>query len=171
MIFNQLNLLPTQETLDYLSSIMSGSPIDLDLSAYKVELMTSLEPIAPMPERIYDATAYSVKVWYDAYLQRSSLILSLVSSDLQRRAMELNEQGVVREFHNYYNPHLVLKPDYPPLSRNFKNFVTQTANVLCANERPLQFTSEWVAQIELLAPPDFEYNEAMAAERDVRRGT
>ena len=168
MIFNQLNVLPTQETLEYLSSVMSGSPIDLDLSAYRVEVITTLDAVVPEPDRVYNASALSVRVWYDAYLQRSSLILSMHSPDLQQRGIELNQQGVVREFHNYYNPHLTLKPGYPPLSRNYKNFVVQTANALCANDRPLQFTGEWVANIELHAPPDFEYNEAMAAELGLR---
>ncbi len=168
MIFHQLNVLPTEETLDYLSAVMSGAPLDLDLQAYKLEVITTLDPVIACPENIYTAKALHVKVWYDAYLERSSLILSLLSSDLQKRCMQLNELGVVREFRDYYNPHLTLRPDMPPLSRHYRTFVVQTADALVGGQ-DLEFTGEYVTQVDLLAPPDNEYNLAMIAERGNRR--
>lgn len=171
MIYNQLFVRPTQNTLDYLSSAMSGSPLDLDLEAYRVEIITSLDAIEAYPDVVYDASAISVKVWYDTYLQRSSLILSMESSDLQKRCLDLNKHEVVRAFSDYYNPHLTLKPNMPALSRNYRTFILQTANVLCSSDQPLQFTGEYVTQADLLSPPDAAYNEAMIAERSVRRNT
>lgn len=169
MIFHQLNVLPTDETLDYLSSVMSGCPMDLDLQSYKVEIITTLDALTACPNNVYEASALHVKVWYDAFLERSSLILSLLSSDLQKRCMQLNEQGVAREFHNYYNPHLTIRPDMPPLSRHYRTFISQTADALVGGQ-PLTFTGEYITQVELHAPTDYEYHQAMIAERSNRRG-
>lgn len=169
MVYNQLIVIPTPETMEYLSSVMAGSPLDLDLRMFKVEVMLTQDEMEPEPDRIYQAKATSLKIWYDSFIGASSLILSMVSPDLERRCVELHEQGVLREFYNYYNPHMKIVPYMPALSHHYKTFVNAVANALCSNERPLEFTSEFVTQISLIAPPDFEYNQAMLSERQNRR--
>src|ERR1700737_3705622 len=160
MIYSQLNVRPTVETLTYLSEAMSGAPIDIDLSSFKVEVITTRDEVIPCPDNMYNATAINLKVWYDAYLQRSSLILSLESSDLQKRYLQLTQQGVVREWYSYYNPHLTLCKNAPESHRG-RTFIYQTANVLCTAERPLQFTGEYLVNVDRPPPLDSENNEVM----------
>jgi hypothetical protein len=170
MILNQINVLPTQATLDYLSSVMADSPLDLDLSSFKVEIITTQDAVIAQPENLYQALPTSVRVWYDTYTQRSSLIISLVSSDLQRRGLQLAQEGVLREWYDQYNPHLIIKEGMPPLSRHYRSFIHSLANILgSGNVPPLEFTNEHVIQIETEAPINAAYHEAMAQERLNRR--
>lgn len=169
MIYNQINALLTDDTMAWISSVLSDSPMDLDLTQYRVEIITTLDAVKAEPDNVYQAHCLNARVWYDAYLQRSSLILSLESSDLQKRALEFAELGVVREFTDYYNPHLVLRPGMPPPSRRYRTFVHNVANIFCSNDRPLEITHEYVTQVDLAAPLNFEYNKAMYEERATRR--
>jgi len=169
MIFNQLNTLPTEETMHYLSSVMAGAPLDIDLTSFKVEVITTKDALEYHPDRVYQAEATSVKVWYDAALGTSSLIISLNSPDLQRRGLELAEEGVLREFFDFYNPYLRVRPNMPALSKHYRTFIYGLANALCSNQRPLEFTSEYVTQVDLINPVDYDYNMAMIAERGHRR--
>lgn len=162
-IYNRLSVRPTEETLAYLSSVMSGSPLDLDLSAYTVEVMTTKDRIEANPDNVYNAYALSLKPWYDAYLERSSLLLSLNSEDLAMRCLELHRAGVERAFFDGYFPYLTIRPDMPPLSRNYKTFILTTANTLCKNERPLQFSSEFVEQVDIIRPLNYDYYQAQLA--------
>lgn len=165
MDYNQLRVLPTPETREYLSNLMSGSPIDIDLDSFSVELMTTEDFAKPAPDNVYRATSLSLKVWYDTYLQRSSLILSLSSPDLVVRCMELHKQGIAREFFNHYYPYMVIKEAMPALSRNYKTFILSTANALCSNERLLEFSSEYVSRVALTHIPNYEYQMAQLSEQ------
>jgi hypothetical protein len=169
LIFNQLNVLPTDDTLEYLSSVMSGSPIELDLSKYKVEVITTLDALEANPDNIYNATAADVRVWYDSHVERTSLIMTLESSDLQKRALELNQQGVIRQWFDIYTPHLVLRPNMVPMSVHYRRFVRQMANAFCSNTRALQFTSEYITQVDLNAPINYDFNKAMMEQNQFRK--
>lgn len=169
MIYNQLLVLPTPDTLTYLSNLMSGSALDFDLSKYYVELMLSEDQMTAQPDRIYSALTLNVRVWYDPHTQLSSLILTLDSAEMAQRCIELHEKGVVRSFYNYFNPHIMMKQGMPPLSHHYKTAILQIKNALGSNSRPLYFGREFLTQIDLQSPPQYEYNEAMAAERGFRR--
>ena len=171
MLVNRLYVVPTEETLGYLSAVMAGAPIDLDLTDFKVEITSTEDALEIDPSRTYTAQAINVNVFYDSYLQQSSLIATLVSSDLQDRAKELNQEGVVRAFYDWYIPYLVVRRSVPPLSRHFRTWRVSLANALCQNERPLHFTGEHVVQEELVAYPDFDYIQAMAAELQLRHNS
>lgn len=168
MLVNRLYVTPTEETMGYLSAVMAGAPIDLDLSSFKVEIIATEDALEIDPDRVYVAQAINVNVFYDSYLQRSSLIATLVSGDLQDRARELNREGVVRAFYDWYVPYLAIKRNAPPLSRHFRSFKTTLANALCQSERPLSFTGEMVEREDVMAFPDFDYINAMAAELQLR---
>ncbi len=170
MIFNQLAVRPTDDTMQYLSSLMAGSPLDIDIESFEVIVMISEDPIMPDPERVYEAATIHIRPWYDGYLQRSNLLLSLRSPQLQQRCIELNEEGVLRAFFNAYNPYMVVRKDMPALSRHFKTFILQMGNALGSNERVLQFTDEYVRQVDYLAPPNAEYESAMMEERATIHG-
>jgi hypothetical protein len=168
MIVNRLYVSPTEDTLSYLSAVMAGAPIDIDPTSFKVEVISTEDALEIDPERVYVAQAINVNVFYDSYVQRSSLIATLVSGDLQERARELNQEGVVRAFYDWYIPYLVIKRGTPPLSRHFRTWKVSLANAICQSERPLQFTGEYVEQEDLLSYPDFDYISSMAAELQLR---
>ncbi len=163
MYFNQLNVYPTPETLDYFSSVLSGSPLDLDLQAFSIEVTLSADDIEAEPDRQYQVMPTGLRIWYDSHIQQSSLILSLTSPDLLQRAKELVEQGVLREWHDYYFPYLVIRPGMPSLSSNYKRFVVSAANALMSNsgQTPLIFSQETVQAVVLDAPANQDYYNAM----------
>lgn len=165
MIFNRLSVRPTDETAEYLSNLMAGSPLDLDIESYSVELITTRDELTAKPDNVYGATSLTLKVWYDAYLQQSSLILSLASSDMVARCMELHKEGVVREFYDHFYPFLVIRHGMPALSRNYKSFILTTANALCGNERVLEFSNEYIEQVNLDHIPNYEYQMAQVHEQ------
>lgn len=168
MLVNRLYVVPTEDTMSYLSAVMAGAPLDLDMTDFKVEITSTEDALEIDPSRVYSAQAINVNVFYDTYLQRSSLIATLVSRDLQERAKELNNEGVVRAFYDWYVPYLVIRRGTPPLSRHFRTWKVSLANALCQNERPLNFSGEHVVQENLVAYPDFDYVNAMAAELQLR---
>lgn len=164
--YNRLFVRPTDETLSYFSAVMSGCPIDIDLSTFRVEIITTLDSLEIDPERVYSSHAINVNIYYDAYLQRSSMICTLFSQDLQDRCIELNQEGVARpaDFPQFFIPHFTIRPDMPPLSRNIRTWRVSMANALCQSERVLEWTGEYVEVTPLLAVPDLNYLEVMANE-------
>lgn len=162
-VYNRLSARPTDETLEYLSNVMSGAPIDIDLSSFTVEIMTTKDKIVACPGNVYNAYATALKPWYDAYVERSSLLLSLSSEDLAMRCLELHRQGVERAFYDGYFPFMTVREGMPPLSRHFRTFILSTANTLCKNERPLQFGEEFVEQVDIIRPLNYEYYQAQLA--------
>lgn len=168
MLVNRLYVNPTDDTLSYLSSLFSGSPIDLNLETIKVEIMTTQDGLEIDPSRVYVAQAVNVNLFYDSYLQQSNLMCALKSTDLQQRAFELNQEGVVRSFYDWYIPYFCIRRAFPPLSRANRSWRVSIANALCSNERPMTFTGEHVVQEELLSLPDFDFIETMKAELLVR---
>jgi hypothetical protein len=171
MLVNRLYVVPTEETAAYLSAVMAGAPIDIDMTEFKVEVTSTEDALEIDPSRVYTAQAINVNVFYDSYLQRSNLIATMVSSDLQDRARELNQEGVVRAFYDWYIPYMVIRRGVPPLSRHFRTWKVSVANAICQNERPLSFTGEHVVQEDLMAYPDFDYIQAMAAELQLRHNS
>ncbi len=169
MLVNQLFCLPTPETMAYLMAVTADSSIDLDPNIWGVEIITTQDAVEPDPGRVYEAYASSVKVWYDAAIQRSSLLMSLVSPDLQRRCIDLNSEGVLREFYDEYFPYLPVRRNMPANSRRVKRFTLQLANAVCDKSKILTFGNEFVIQSTLYTPPDFDYNMAMSQERQGRR--
>lgn len=170
MQVNQLMCLPTPDTLKYLMAVTADAAIDLQPDIWGVEIITTRDEITDVqPDREYEAYATSVKVWYDAALQRSSLLMSLVSPDLQQRCIELNDEGIAREFYDEYFPYMPVRRNMPANSRRVKRFTLQLANAVCDESKILTFSNEFVLQSTIFTPPDFDYNMAMSQERQGRR--
>lgn len=172
-VYNRLFVVPDDATRTYLSSLMSGCPIDLDVEAFRLEIITTEDALEIDPSRVYESQAVNVSIFYDSYLQRSSLICTLVSPDLMARAMELNAEGVARAegFPDFFIPHFTIRPDMPALSQHIRTWRVSIANALCQSERPLYWTGEYVEQETLLAVPNLDYQLAMAEDLQLRRGT
>lgn len=165
MLVNQLYCVPTPDTLAFMAAIMGAGALDVYPESWVVNIMTTLDPLEPNQNNVYSATASSVRVYYDSALQRSSLIMSLESPDLQQRCLELNSQGVVREFYDHYSPFMRIRPDMPSLSRHYKRYVVQVANAMCQPDRVLEFSNEFVTTENLATMPDMDYMQAMYAEQ------
>lgn len=166
--YNRLFVVPTDETMSYLSSVLSGSAVDLDLQALRVEIISTEDGLEIDPARVYEAQAINVNVFYDSYYQQSSVIATLVSADLQARAKELNLEGAVRAGFPGYIPYMAIKRQMPALSRHYRTWRVTLANALCADERPMFFTGEHVETESLDMLPDQDYLEAMARDLQIR---
>lgn len=168
MRVNRLYVSPTEATAAYLSAVMAGAPVDVDQQSFKVGIISTEDALEIDPSRVYNAQAINVNVFYDSYLQQSNLIATFVSSDLQDRSKELAAEGVSRAFYDWYIPYMVIIRGVPPMSRHFRTWKVSLANALCQSERELTFTGEHVVQEEVLALPEFDYVQAMAAELQLR---
>jgi len=146
--------------------------MDLDLESFRVEIITTEDGLEIDPERVYESQALNVNVFYDSYLQRSSLICTLVSEEMQARAIELCQEGVARAegFPPFFIPHFTIRQDMPPLSMHVRRWRATIANALCQKDRPLFWTGEYVEQDTLLAVPNMDYLTAMADELQLNRG-
>lgn len=164
MIVNQLHVVPTPETLDYLNKLVSSVFLDLFPDQWRVELISTTDEIVADPTRVYRAGTSHFKPWYDQNLGTSSLILTLLSPDLFQRVQELGDEGVGSAFYETYNPHIVCIPYMPPLNSNVKRAMLSLANVFGANNTELTFTGELVSTVNIDAPPEFNYNVAMDEE-------
>ncbi len=172
-MYNRLYVVPDPDTLSYLSALMSGSPVDTDITKLKIELMTTPGELEIDPERTYTAEAINVGVFYDSYLQRSNLIATFKSAQLLERYKELVSEGVVRSFYGDNMPYIPYMPiirGTPPLTKHFRVFKLALSNALVANDRPLTFTGEHVEVEKLLAVPDYDYLDAMKNDMAVRYG-
>jgi hypothetical protein len=170
-MYNRLYVVPTDDTMGYLSALMSGSPVDVDLETLKIELITTEDELEIDPERVYSVEAISVGVFYDTYLQRSNLIVTFKSSDMQTRYRELRDEGVVRAFYGDgipYIPYMALIRGTPPMTKHFRAFKLAVTNALVANERMLTFTGEHVEVEKLMAVPDYDYIDAMKGDLVLR---
>ncbi len=77
----RLFLLPTNESLDALRAVFSGSPIEIDWSTLAVEIASSKSPIVTAePDMQYRALTSNMDVWYESATGSSSLLLSLLPS-------------------------------------------------------------------------------------------
>jgi hypothetical protein len=167
MLVNRLYVTPTPDTLSYLSSLFSGAPVDLDMSSFKVEIVATEDELEIDPSRVYTGHAFNVNTYYDPALQTSSLMCAMTSADLQARARELNSEGVVRAFYDWYIPYFAIKRNVVN-SETYRRWRLSIANALCQNERPLSWTGEYVVTEEVTAYPDIEFVNAMAADLQLR---
>lgn len=170
MQVNRLYVRPDADTMNYLTALVSGSPVDLDLDDFKVEIMSTADALEYDPSRRYQAEAVNVNIFYDANLQRSSLIATLVSPDLQKRVQELREEGVTPAFYDWYIPYMPLKRGMPPLGKRIRTWKLQMANALVGNERLMTFSNEFVELEDLQYIPDMDYMEAMRNDLQLRLG-
>lgn len=165
MLFNQLTVTPTPESLEYLSMIFGASALDLDIDTWNVQIINTQYELEAEPAVVYTAIPTHFKVWYDSSIQTSSLIMSLDSPQLQHRYDQLVQSGVQDAFYQNYNPHIVIKRYMPALSQHYRRFILGMANSFGAREQPLYFTNEVAHPVNLEFPPEFDYNTAMDEER------
>lgn len=156
MLFNQLIALPRPETLEYLSRIMSGSPLMIDLKTMYVEINLSQQPMEADPEAVYSARPGKGGVWYDSASGISSWIIPLVSEQLQMRHFEL-QQVAPNPFYKAYIPHLILIAGVPPLKRNYRAFMSSINNTLATTDEQLFFDAEIVREVDLTRAPMYDF--------------
>jgi hypothetical protein len=156
MLFNQLIALPRPETVDYLSRMLSGSPLTIDLTTIYVEINLSQEEMEPDDEAVYTARPGNGGVWYDTGTGISSWLIPLVSEQLQRRHFDL-QQSAPNPFYKGYIPHMILVPGVPPLKRNYRTFMASINNTLATSNQPLLFDAEITRQLDLTRAPMYDF--------------
>jgi hypothetical protein len=164
MQVNELLVIPTQETLEYLATTMSGCPFDLDLTKTFVTLNISQQEMTPEPERVYKATAGSLGVWYDQSTGYSSLILPLLSESMLERVAEVRAESPSAFYGDHWFAFMVLVPDFPPQSRRHVGFTNSVSDTLAtAQNAPLFFDAELVRTTDVHAVPFADYYAAQIA--------
>lgn len=148
MLVNQVCVFPTTETLDYLNSVFSTCPFDLDFSRLRVILNESHAPSELKTQAVYHARCGTLTYCYSDALQGTSLLLPLESSDLLSRQTELRiADGSV--YHAYPLTFMSLVDIMPPLRSNYRTFVASVSDILYGNEQILTFTGESQAMAEI----------------------
>lgn len=153
MVLNELLVLPTPDTVRMLSTIMSGSPIEIRLDQAYVSLNLSEKSMTPKTNNVYEARPGNLGVWYDQSTGLSSLILPLQSSQMAERVIELREEAPNTFYGDRWVGFMVLIRDCPPMSRRKTGFVNSISNTLAWGTQPLTFDAEMVRTFEVHAPP------------------
>lgn len=174
MLVNKLCVKPTPQTAEYLRLLVADNWLvnQDDVQRFFVELISTRDDVEPDPFRVYSARTSSFKPWYDPNLQTSSLILTLVSPDLENRVQELAANGVASAWHNgdfTYHPHCVFVPFMPPLSETTRRSIMRLANVFGESPETLYFTGEYVITEAQDFQPEQLYNEEQ--DKDEANGT
>jgi hypothetical protein len=157
MLIYQLVALPTPDTLEYLSNVFSGSPIDLDLQSFYVEINSSTEIMEADESRIYKAEALSMDRFYDSATQETSLLLPLHSPQLLERCREVREHAPSAFYGEHYFPYLCIKRNMPTMKAHRRGIINSWADTLYANHFPLMFDAEVVLHKEYNEAPDLDY--------------
>ncbi len=153
MIVNELAVVPDADTLAYLSTLMTGAPLDIGLSEMYVVLAQSQDTIVPDPNTVFLARAGSLGVWFDGATHESSLILPLESPALEARAAEVRAYHKPAFYADAYIPFMVVVPGLPPLSRHYRRFRNSLSDALWANRQELVFEREFVTIKEYRSVP------------------
>jgi hypothetical protein len=170
MVCNELLVIIAPETLVHMSAILSGCPFDMDLRQAYLSLNISPEEMTPEPENVYSAQAGNLGIWYDQSTGYSSLILSVLSPAINDRVMQLREKAPNIFYGDHYFPHVVLVPDFPPISRRYSGFISSVGNSLATMPVPLFFDAELVRTAEFNAVPQADYYAAQVANKEALRG-
>jgi hypothetical protein len=163
MIVNELSVLPDADTIDYLSTIMSGAPLSIDLESIYVVVAQSQSEIKADPNTVFLAKAGSLDMWYDTATGETSLILPLMSPALDARAAEVRNKTEPAFYGGVYIPFLTIVPHMPALSRHYRRFVRGLSDTLWANRQPLVFEREFVTVKDYAAVPNADFYASYAA--------
>lgn len=156
MLFNEVRVIPTQETVDYLSMLMSGSSLPMDPMSWSVVLNQSNYSMEVDTDRIYEAKAETLNVWYDDLTGQAALLMVLKSQDLVERAMELREQAP-NPLHASYYPNIVMLRPMPQLKRRYKALINSWGDTLVRDQTPLIFEMEFQIPVEYNGVPEANF--------------
>jgi hypothetical protein len=156
MLFNEVRVLPTPETVDYLSMLFSASPLPLHLQEWSVILNQSETAMDTDPERVYEAKVETINVWYDFLEGQDALIMVLKSQDLVERALELR-QYAPNPFYRSYYPYLVMLKPMPQIKRNYRAMINSWGDTLVRDQTPLLFDAELQVQTNYEGVPELNF--------------
>lgn len=161
MIITELLVLPDEETIKYLSMVMSGCPFDLDLQKMHVVLNhveADAEPqMKAESENVYVAKAGTLDIWYDTGTQSASLILPLNSPAMMGRVREVRDRCGSAFYGEHFVPHMIMKEHMPALSRHYRRFIRSISTTLATSETPLVYEAELLRTTEYQAVPQADF--------------
>jgi hypothetical protein len=157
MLVHQLVVIPTEETIEYLSNVFDGCSWDLDLRSVYVEINTSAETMKADTDRLYTAYAQTLDRFYDTATGETSLLLPLVCEGLVERARELRQKAPSAFYGDYYFPYLVVKRAMPTLKRHRRGLLQSYSEQLYSHQQPLFFDAEIVIPKDYDTIPDLDF--------------
>lgn len=153
---NRLFLLPTNESLDVLKSIMAASPILIDWDRVAVEIGSSESDIVPAdPDVQYRALTNQAEVWYESATGHSSWLLSLLPSPEMAERHDKVGDAWGREL---FLPFMNLSVD-PLLRRNRRAFMNSVSTRLMEYPVMLTFQNEVVVHDKSVVPSQQDFYE------------
>lgn len=158
MLLNKLTVFASLETKAYFNTILAGSPIEINVEDFKVDIITTSGELETKPSAVYTALSGSMNIWYDAARQESSLILPLFSNSLTNRFYEISNSGSVPYWYPSYNPYMTFKFNMPTRHKHYRGFLNSIATTLATSKDYLTFDSEYAELVEELHPLNYDYN-------------
>lgn len=158
MLLNKLVVALSLDSKDYLKIIMASSPLEFNVDAFEVEIITTNGAFETKPSNTYKASCGTMGIWYDPSRQESSLILPLVSESLTNRFNQIYKTGSIPFWYPLYNPHLVMKFAMPGRHKHFRGFLNSISTTLATGNVPLTFDSEYAEVVDQQHPLNYEYN-------------
>lgn len=139
-------VVPTPETSNEIQLYMKGCPFDHQTAdTWHVTLYVGQSEIPRsilQYGRVYRAKGLGVDYWYDNQLQRTNLVITMESEDLQRRHEEIMLQTGIMPTAKEFVPHLTLVYGLPQLSPSIKSFKNSLAMTMHRLGDTLMFTGE-----------------------------
>lgn len=161
MLLHYVNVLPSEETLNYLSNVFSMSSLPFDLDELSLELNVSTEmPQSLDPLAFYTATPTLLDKIYDPQSDSTSLVLFFMSEALTDRCMQLREQAP-NPFHDHYYPHIKLLKNLPPLRRYLVAQMNSYSDTFAKDQFTFSFGAEYVDSYTTMRAPDLALYEYM----------
>jgi len=161
MICNHLFVVPTVETVEYFSRIISGCPFAIHPEKFKVTLMVTQDEIEPDPTIVYQAKPGNTRLFYNPSLRGSSLIMPLISPQMVLEHGSMMEQGVTPAFDTFYSPHLTMVDAVPPMKKYVRSWINSLSGIFRNEDLILEFSGETVETVEFPMPPDYYYDQEM----------
>ncbi|QRE00122.1 hypothetical protein [Burkholderia phage BCSR5] len=157
MLVNEMVALPSPETLEYLSMVMSASPIpDMNMEEWYCALNYSLEQMDAQIEREYVAYVDTINIWYDDQIGSSQLLMVLKSEDMVQRNAEL-QADAPNPFYTRYYPYMVMLENMPQLKRNYRAAISSWADALVRDRTPLIFGTETLIERDYPKAPGMNF--------------
>jgi hypothetical protein len=149
---NKIFLLPTQDTLDMLQAVFSGSPIIINWDLLGMELGSSVDPVELEDGGEYRALTGPMNVFYDSGTSRSHLLMSLVPSD----EMVARHKQIGDAWGRNFVPYMNMCED-PLMRRARKAFMNSVSTRLVDFPLMLTFHNETLVVDDSVRPAHAEF--------------
>jgi 2'-5' RNA ligase len=101
---------------------------------------TELKGVQPNESAQYSARITGAELWFDVYLRKTDLILTLESEDLTRRRQELLEHTRIQPIYgDNYKPHVTISYNVTNQKRRNKGIINSFIDAILSNYKNWEF--------------------------------